>query len=59
MERTITIEEEGLYREDYQIRMIQDNEVKGFLNIKGRGADEKSYFDDEAMHQDTRIISYV
>ena len=45
MERTITIEEEGLYREDYQIRMIQDNEVKGFLNIKGRGADEKSYFD--------------
>lgn len=45
MERTITIEEEGIYQEDYQIRMIQDNEVKGLLNVKGRGADEKSCYD--------------
>ncbi len=45
MERTITIEEEGLYQEDYQIRMFQDNKLKGFLNVKGRGMDEKSCYD--------------
>lgn len=45
MERTITIEEERLYQEDYQIRMLQDNKIKGFLDVRGRGADEKSFYD--------------
>lgn len=45
MERRMTIEEEELYHEDYQMRMLQDNELNGFLTVKGRGADEKSYYD--------------
>lgn len=47
MERKITIEENGIYREDYQIRMLQENKIEGILPVRGRGRDEKSYFDYE------------
>lgn len=45
MERKITIEEKEVYQEDYQMRMLQVNHVEGLLDIKGRGADGKSYYD--------------
>lgn len=45
MERRVTIEEEGIYREDYQVRMLQANQIEGILKIKGRGADGRSYYD--------------
>ncbi len=45
MERKVTIEEEALYQEDYQMHMLQENHIGGFLTVKGRGADGKSYYD--------------
>lgn len=45
MERKITIEEEGIYQEDYQMRMLGENHVEGLLAARGRGADGKSYYD--------------
>lgn len=47
MERKITIEEKGIYQEDYQMRMLQENKIEGLLPVRGRGVDEKSYFDYE------------
>lgn len=47
MERKITIEEKGVYQEDYQMRMLQENKIEGLLPVRGRGVDEKSYFDYE------------
>lgn len=47
MERKITIEEKEIYQEDYQIRMLQENKIDGLLPVRGRGVDEKSYFDYE------------
>ncbi len=45
MERKITIEEDYIYQEDYQIRMLRANRIEGFLDISGRGMDGKSYYD--------------
>lgn len=47
MERKITIEEKEIYHEDYQMRMLQENKIEGLLPVRGRGVDEKSYFDYE------------
>lgn len=44
MERKMTIEEEGVYQEDYQMRMLQDNKIDGFLDVKGRGMDGRSCY---------------
>jgi len=40
----LILEIDKLYKEDYQVRMILENEIKGLLKIQGRGMDEKSYF---------------
>ena len=45
MERKITIEEEGIYLEDYQMRMLKANEIEGLLPIRGRGIDGASFYD--------------
>ena len=45
MERKITIEETEVYHEDYQMRMLQMNEIKGILPVKGRGVDGASFYD--------------
>lgn len=45
MERRITIEEEKIYCEDYQMRMLQVNRIEGLLSVKGRGSDGKSFYD--------------
>lgn len=45
MERKITIEENKAYKEDYQIWMIQMNEIDGILPMKGRGMDGRSCYD--------------
>ncbi|MGN1165770.1 MAG: DUF6382 domain-containing protein [Lachnospiraceae bacterium] len=45
MERKITIEESQVYREDYQMKMLYMNEINGILPVKGRGLDEKSFYD--------------
>lgn len=45
MERRITIEESVLYKEDYQMRMISQNQIEGILPVKGRGMDGRSFYD--------------
>lgn len=45
MERKITIEEEKLYKEDYQMWMLQMNDIDGLLPVKGRGMDGSSCYD--------------
>lgn len=47
MERKITIEEDKIYQEDYQMRMLQANQIEGLLTVKGRGMDGKSCYDYE------------
>ena len=42
MERKITIQEEALYKEDYQIRMLKANNLNGILKMGGRGINENS-----------------
>ena len=45
MERKITIEEETVYKEDYQMRMLKVNHLKGILKVGGRGVNKSSYYD--------------
>lgn len=45
MERRITIEEQELYKEDYQMRMLKANSPEGFLKVAGRGMNGSSYYD--------------
>ncbi len=45
MERKITIEESGSYREDYQMRMLLENRIPGLLPVKGRGVDDRRCYD--------------
>lgn len=44
MERKITIEESVPYTEDYQNKMLEENQVEGLLEMHGRGMDDKSCF---------------
>ncbi len=37
MERKITIEESVPYTEDYQNKMLEENQVEGLLEMHGRG----------------------
>lgn len=45
MERKITIEEPVIYKEDYQMRMLQMNTIEGLLPVRGRGMDGHSFYD--------------
>lgn len=45
MERKITIEEEAVYKEDYQMRMMKANHLDGILKMGGRGVNQSSYYD--------------
>lgn len=45
MERRITIEEEVVYKADYQMRMLEANEIEGLLGIRGRGMNGRSCYD--------------
>lgn len=45
MERKITIEESVLYKEDYQMRMLNRNQIPGILSMKGRGMNGSSLYD--------------
>ena len=45
MERKITIEEAVPYSEDYQNKMLEENQVEGLLEMNGRGMDDKSCYD--------------
>ena len=40
----LILEEDKLYREGYQERMLLENEIRGLLKVQGRGMDEKSCF---------------
>ena len=37
MERRITVEEASIYEEDYQMRMLEANDIEGILKVRGRG----------------------
>ncbi len=41
----LTIETDGLYIEDYQIRMLRDNNIQNLLEVKGRGIDRTSIYE--------------
>ncbi len=45
MERVITIKEEAVYQEDYQMRMLTANEIGHLLPVRGRGMDGCSCYD--------------
>ncbi|QDW72604.1 hypothetical protein FND36_00285 [Lachnospiraceae bacterium KGMB03038] len=45
MERRITIEEAGIYKEDYQMKMLQAGEPEGLLPVKARGMNGSSFYD--------------
>ena len=45
MERKITIEEEAVYKEDYQMRMLKVNHLEGILKMGGRGVNNSSFYD--------------
>lgn len=38
------IETEQIYEEDYQMRMLMENQIPGLLEIQGQGVDEKSRY---------------
>lgn len=65
MERRITIEESVLYKEDYQIRMLEENQIEGILPVKGRGRNGCSFYDYDvsgkismkAMYERSKISS--
>lgn len=40
----LVLEVEKLYKEDYQIRMLSDNNLFGLLQVRGQGADETSRY---------------
>lgn len=45
MERRITIEESVVYKEDYQMRMLEENDIEGLLPVRGRGMNGHSCYD--------------
>ena len=45
MERKMTIEEQTIYQEDYQMRMLAANDIPGLLCVSGRGVNGSSYYD--------------
>lgn len=65
MERKITIEEHRVYKEDYQIRMLERNKVEGLLPVKGRGMNDSTCYDYDvsgkisikAMYERSKITS--
>ena len=65
MERRITIEETTTYKEDYQMRMLDDNRIEGILPLKGRGRNGSSFYDYDvsgkismdAMYERSKISS--
>jgi len=40
----LILEEDKIYKEEYQLRMILENEIKGLLKMQGRGIEGKSCF---------------
>lgn len=65
MERKITLEESVIYKEDYQMRILSQNQIEGILSVKGRGMNQNSYFDYDvsgkisvkAMYERSKISS--
>ena len=45
MERRITVEEASVYEEDYQMRMLEANDIEGLLTVRGRGMNGNSCYD--------------
>lgn len=40
----LVVEETGIYRENYQIRMLRANRIEGLLPISARGIDERTVY---------------
>ena len=38
------LETDELYKEDYQMRMLMENAIPGFLSVRGQGKDDKSQY---------------
>lgn len=43
----LRIEQEGPYREDYQVRMLKENQIPGILKMRVQGIDEKTFYEYE------------
>ena len=59
MERKITIEESVPYTEDYQNKMLEENQVEGLLEMHGRGMDDKSCYDYDVSGKVERYLLNV
>lgn len=44
MERFITIEEDIIYKEDYQMKMLRNNKIIGLIPMRGMGVNDKSQY---------------
>ncbi len=40
----LVVEESGIYRENYQVRMLRANRIEGLLSISARGIDERTVY---------------
>ena len=40
----LVVEETGIYRENYQVRMMRANRIEGLLPISARGIDERTVY---------------
>lgn len=40
----LVLEREGMYRADYQMRMLTENQIPGLLSVRGQGVDDKSRY---------------
>lgn len=45
MERIIAIETQGIYRDDYQMKILRSNQIEGLLMVRGQGVDGKTRYD--------------
>lgn len=45
MKRIISIETKGLYKDDYQMKILKANSIKGLLPIRGQGVEESTRYD--------------
>ncbi len=55
---SLCIELDETYTEDYQLRMIQENSIKGLLGISGKGIEEKSIFEYEISGKTSMLQRY-
>lgn len=47
MERKISIEADGIYKEDYQMQIVKSSHIEGLLHMRGQGVEGQARYDYE------------